>query len=117
MRKSLGFERANKVSAPGSGDALDDFFNILTQNLVYSEADGYDELPEVDQLFSQVLLPSEFDFGLLQPSPSESSVQEIEQSSSVQETEICKELDAPAETLRPSRFGPLVSQSDIAGYS
>ena len=87
----------------------DNLFDILTQNLVYSRADDDDELPEVDELFSQVPLPSDFDFGPPQdPSPS----------SSLQDStpDIREWADAQAETQQPpstSRFGPLVSASDI----
>ena len=79
-----------------------ELFDTLTQNLVYSGADGNDDLHEIDELFSQVPLPSDIYLGLAQYTSLNSSVREIS-----------KELEAQAETQRPSRFGPLVSESDI----
>jgi hypothetical protein len=73
--------------------------------LVYSGADGDDDLHEIDELFSQVPLPSDIYFGLAQYTSLNSSVHEIS-----------KELEAQAETQRPSRFGPLVSESDISRW-
>ena len=100
----------------GAGDRAgeDDLFDIPTQNLVC--ADGYDELPIVDQLFSQVPLPAEFSFG---SEPSVERCKTVEQTSPMQETEetereICEESVASAETTRSTRFGLLVSRSDIA---
>ena len=84
-----------------------ELFDILTQNLVYSGADCDDDLPELDELFSQAPLPSDIDLGLPQDPWLNSLVQGTH--------EICKESDAQAETQRPSTFGPLVSESDIAG--
>ena len=66
-------------------DALD-LFDILTQDLVHM---GADELPEVDQLFSQVPLPSDFD---CLPTASEN----------------------PKAKITPSRFGPVMCDTDIA---
>ena len=69
--------------------------------MVYSRADDDDELPEVDELFSQVPLPSDFDVGPPQdPSPSSSLLDST--------PDIRERADAQA-----SRFGPLVSASDI----
>ena len=82
-----------------------ELFDTLTKNLVYSGADGDDDLPEIDELFSQVPLSSDIDLGLPQDPPWNSLFQGTH--------EICKELDAEAETQRPSRFGPLVSETDI----
>ena len=81
-----------------------ELFDILTQNLIYSGADDDDDLPE---LFSQVPLLSDIDLGLPQDPSLNSPVQGSH--------EICKESDAQAETHRPSRFGPLLSESDISG--
>ena len=44
-----------------SVEEADDLFDILTQNLVYTVQDGEGAFPDVDELFSQVPLPSEFD--------------------------------------------------------
>ena len=38
-----------------------ELFDILTQNLVYSGADCDDDLPELDELFSQAPLPSDIE--------------------------------------------------------
>ena len=82
---------------------IDDIFDLLTQDLVYTGADYEDELPEVDQLFSQVPLPSDFDFELQRDPPPSSAVQQgTRQNSGTQAKP------------HPSRFGPLVSESDIA---
>ena len=83
---------------------IDDIFHVLTHDLVLTGADDKDELPEVDELFSQVLLPPDFDFELHHNHLPSSAVQ--------QETRQ-KELGVQTES-QPSRFGPLVSKSDIA---
>jgi hypothetical protein len=46
-----------------------ELFDTLTKNLVYSGADGDDDLPEIDELFSQVPLSSDIDLGLPQDPP------------------------------------------------
>ena len=83
----------------------DDLFDILTQNL---GANDDNELPEVDELFSQVPLLSDFEFGLPQ-----------DQSPLLDSTpDICEWTDVQAETQQPpcTRFGPLVSASNIVTW-
>ena len=77
-------------------------FDLLTQSLFDS---GVDTFPEVDQLFSQVLLPKDFEF-----EPSAAIVDEAPDSTG----EKC--LDRTLADAGPSgeRFGPLVSESDIS---
>ena len=78
-----------------SVEEADDLFDILTQNLVYTVQDGEGAFPDVDELFSQVPLPLEFDFSLAEDSSTPVSLRNHNGADN-------------------SRFAPIVSDSEVA---
>ena len=78
-----------------SVEEADDLFDILTQNKVYTVPDGEGAFPDVDELFSQVPFPSEFDISLAEDSSTPVSLGNHNGADN-------------------SRFAPIVSDSEVA---